>query len=413
MTIKIKKREIVNVLFYIAYVIIYLFSLEVFGMGDTNSRIRYYFLVISIIIGILILYYRKNNVLLNKNTYGRELLLSIFTSLIFLFFSILRARQAGMELNIRTYIQISLILFPALYVFCIVNSLSLQAIIKMMQVTLILLVIAYFSESGHSIFDFLNLYNWKTIDLLNSNSFTESNICSEAFLQLFIFFYYFKNMETDEKTKKILNFFSIVSFIFTILSFKRLGMLFAIVLVLLNKIIDFRGKISSKFTLLFAIFFTVLTIFYTNFMQGNIFPNVDVYTLTTGRNYILSLWENKNYISYGYGSSLLIIGRYLEMDLVQIYLELGTVCLFIFAYTIFKNAKEKVYSYLILFYTFFNMLTASSLPYSLGWIILLITVTCISSKKIENEKVVINARKQKLKKLFSIENKEYKNKVEK
>lgn len=408
MTIKIKKEEVVSVLFYITYVIIYLFSLEMFGMGDTNSRIRYYFLAISIIIGIVTLYYRNKRVIFNKKMYGRELLLSVFVSLTFLLFSIFQAKQVGIKLNIRTYIQISLILFPALYVFCIINSLSLKTIIKIMQVTLILFIIAYFSESGHSIFDFLNIYNWKAIDLLNSNSFTESNICSEAFLQLFIFFYYFKNMETDEKNKRILNLFSIVSFIFTILSFKRLGMLFAIILVLLSKIIDFRGKISSKFTFVFAIFFTVLTIFYTNFMQGNIFPSVDVYTLTTGRNYILSLWENKNYISYGYGSSMLIIGRYLEMDLVQIYLELGSACLFIFAYTVFKNAKEKIYSYLILFYTFFNMLTASSLPYSLGWIILLMTVTCISSKKVENEEIVINMKKQKLKKIFSIENNEHK-----
>ena len=135
-------------------------------------------------------------------------------------------------------------------------------------------------------------------------------------------------------------------------------------------------------------------------MMGQMFNNIDLFSLTTGRNYILSLWEAKNYFSYGYGTSLLVINRYLEMDLLQVLLELNIISVFIFCFCYFRVAKKSLYSFLIMFYAFSNMLTASSLPYSLGWILLFITVFCISSDKCEDEGIKININYNRYKKLF-------------
>lgn len=402
MLIKIKKKDIINVITYVIFLLTYLISLEKFGMGETNSRIRYYMLVLSIGIGVTTLFirYKKSFLQEKKKLYGKELLLIFFTSIVFLLVSISKAKQAEIDLNIRTYVQISLILLPALYAFCIVNIFSIKTIIHIMEFTLFVVIGAYFCEEGHTILDFFVIKNWTNISLIKSTSFTESHICSETFLQLFIFFYYFKNINNEKIDSKILNLSTVLSFIFTILSFKRLGMLFAISLVILEKLIDFRGKISSKFAIIFALFFTVITVFYTKFMQGYLFTDVDVFSLTSGRDYILSLWAKKDYLSYGYGSSMLLIGRYLEMDLVQIYLELNKISLYIFCYTIFKNAKQNIYSYIVMCYVFMNMLTASSLPYSLGWVLLLTTITCISSNKCNDEEINITIKKRKIKRLF-------------
>ena len=178
-------------------------------------------------------------------------------------------------------------------------------------------------------------------------------------------------------------------------------MLFAISIIVLEKIVDFKGKISPKFAWLFTILFTVGTILYTKFMQGEIFINIDVYKFSTGRDYILSLWEKKDYLSYGYGTSMLVIDRYLEMDLIQIYMELNIIALFVFCFAFFKIAGSKIYSILIMLYTFVNLLTASSLPWSLGWIILLLTVVLISSGKAEKEGYEFESKDTKYRKLFS------------
>ena len=52
-------------------------------------------------------------------------------------------------------------------------------------------------------------------------------------------------------------------------------------------------------------------------------------------------------------------------------------------------------------YTFVNLLTASSLPWSLGWIILLLTVVLISSGKAEKEGYEFESKDTKYRKLFS------------
>ena len=290
------------------------------------------------------------------------------------------AKNVGMSLNIRTFVQISLFLLPVLYSFTLINVIPMYKIYNMMQYTLIITIIVYFTEPVHPLLSFLSIDNWSAINFAKSVSFTESSLCSSVFMHLFLFFNYM-----DIKFKNELNhsrLFTILAFIFTLLSFKRLSILVSILFFVLRKV-----KINDQFPkytyLIMALLFTGATYVYTLFMQGKLFTFVDLYSFTTGRDYILSLWTKYNYLSYGYGTSLLIIGRYLEMDLVQIYLELNIVAVFLFCFGFFKITKNKSYALLILTYEFVNLLTASSLPSTLTWIILLITISSIGSGKTE------------------------------
>ena len=178
-------------------------------------------------------------------------------------------------------------------------------------------------------------------------------------------------------------------------------MLVAVCIIILNKMVDWRGFISKYFAPVMALLFTIATVLYTEFMKGNLFLGFDIYNFTTGRDYILSLWNQINYMSYGYGSSMVLIGRYLEMDLVQIYMELNIIAVFAFSYVYFKIAGENVYSILAMTYAFFNMLTASSLPGSLSWIIAFLTIASVSSDKCRQDNITINEEKSHVKKLFS------------
>ena len=394
--LKVKRKNLLTDVLYVLFVLCYLIVLLIWGMGSSFSQIRYYILIFATVVaGVSLILEKKSKI------YGKNLLLVVPLGLLFLAISLQRAREAQHALLFRTYVQISLIVLPALYAMFLLNLLKMESLIKLMEMTLICTVLVYFWEPGHGILDFLNIKNWMGISIIHSRSFTESDICSETFFNLFLFFNFYRNASGKEINSKYTKVFYNISLIFTVLCFKRLAMLVVVCVIILNKVIDWRGSISKHFAPVMALFFSIATVLYTELMKGNLFPGFDIYNFTTGRNYIFSLWQRKNYMSYGYGSSMVLIGRYLEMDLVQMYLELNIIAVFVFAYVYFKIARANVYSILIMTYAFLNMLTASSLPGSLSWIVAFLTIASISSDKCKQENMDINEEKSHIKKLFS------------
>ena len=264
----------------------------------------------------------KNNLIRLKN---KKLLSIIPLGMILVISSYLCAHKVGYSLSMRSLVQTSLVVLPALYVFIIANIFDENSIINLMKFTLIATIITYFTEPTHTISQFFILDNWTTMSF--SNSFLESSICAGTFLQLYLFFNYYCDIEG----KKELRIYKIAAFIFNLMSMKRLGMLFAFFMLVFTKFNYSKRSISKKAYLLIPLIFTAFTIFYTCFVKGDIdLFGIDAYKLTTGRTYILSLWRNKNYFSYGFGTAMLVINRYLEMDLVEIYLEMGAIVTFIF-----------------------------------------------------------------------------------
>lgn len=382
--LKVKKKDIITDFFYIQFTILYLFVLLVYGMGSPLSQIRYYILMIATLTaGITLILYK------NGLRYDKNMLLVIPLGILFLILSKQRASEVNHEILFRTYVQISLVVLPALYALFLVNLLKISTLIKLMQFTLICTIIIYFLEPGHGIIDFLNITNWMKISFIHSNSFTESDVCSELFINLFLFFNFYKNTIGKGINSKSLKICCRISFVFTILCFKRLAVLWVICILILNNFIDWKEKTSKYIVMLMPIVFTIATILYTEFMKGELFSGFDVYNFTTGRDYILSLWKMIDYVSYGYGSSMILIGRYLEMDLVQIYLEMNTFALLMFSYVFFKIAGRYTYSLMVMTYAFLNMLTASSLPGSLPWVITFITIASISSDKFRQDQIFL------------------------
>jgi len=278
----------------------------------------------------------------------------------------------------RTYTQIFLTISPALYAFILLNLLEKKSLFKVIKYLFVVSILLYFCEKGHRPFDFLVISNYST--LFSGHSFSESSLFSEVFLQLFLLFNYFVNIskDTDFKLSKG---YVIIAGIFTILCGKRLALLMVICIPFINFIFKKRSKKPvNNFLLLFIILlFVFATDIYTLALEHKIFTEFDIFTFSSGRDYILSLWAKYDYISYGYGSSLLLIDRYLELDLVEIILELDIYCLFLFCYVFFKTSKKTFYGFCIMGYSMLNMLTASSLPYSLGWIIIFVTLKLIEN----------------------------------
>lgn len=388
--LKISRTGLFNTFLFICFIVVYEYLIVFYNMGNEVSNWRYY--IFAAVTGVAFITYllEKRQAGKEKRIYGRELLYLIITAALFFIESVMICRRIGAQLPFRVYVQISLFLLPAMYAYVLINIFDMRKVYTLMKCVTIVTIIMYFFEPAHTLIKFLNINNWLNINLIHSISFTESHNFFDTFLQLFLFFNYFKYKVVDETQKKSMTFFCRLTLVFTFLSFKRLGLLFALLIILTRKLLNYDKNLKVP-DIVISLFFVFITIAYTKLLQGELFNFAynKLFNFTSGRNWFLQLWANKKYISYGYGSSMLVIGRYLEMDLTQIYLELNLICLFVYCYTFFKIPKKNLYANLVMLYVFFNMLTSSSLPWSIGWIVMFINVACISSKKYaeEGEKV--------------------------
>ena len=73
-------------------------------------------------------------------------------------------------------------------------------------------------------------------------------------------------------------------------------------------------------------------------------------------------------------------------------MELGIFALGIFSIVYFWIVRKNIYATIIMIYSFGNMLTASSLPGSLGWVLVFVLVSIIGQE--DNGKNVVFEQKQ-------------------
>ena len=367
-----------NMVFFAIYVLTYEFLVLNYNMGNSISRWRYYILAFVTIFSSISLLFVKRH----KKLIGKELLLMFIPAVLFLIFSFYKASVHDSAIHLRTFVQISMFLLPAIYAFNIINIFPREKIILLMEFAAVATIIMYFCEPKHTILQFFNPDNWVNISFLRSTSFTESHNFFDSFLQLFLFFFFFKDLVKNEKQKKTMSVFSKIMFVFAFISFKRLGILFLIFM------LCFGNKLKNKtfkknHALIVAVIVTIITVIYTKILQGELlnFDYDTLFNITSGRKWFLDIWAKTDYISYGYGTSMEIIGRFIEMDFVEIYLELNMLCLFAFAYCLLKIPKKSQYSTLILIYVVSNMLTSSSLPWTFGFIVMYATAALIGAEK--------------------------------
>lgn len=104
--------------------------------------------------------------------------------------------------------------------------------------------------------------------------------------------------------------------------------------------------------------------------------NLDKFTV--GRKWYFSIVEANRHLLNGYGSTTNILtnilgpGKYLEMDLVKIYIEMGPIILATFIYVYWKQIYNNVFSVIICFFLFINMLFSHSLTTFYAWILFFI-----------------------------------------
>lgn len=349
-----------------------------------GDNLKYLLVAAAVGVAILqILIFRIREKESRDYIFKKELIILLIICAIFLLYSGYLAHKLNVPIAKRTYVEILYLVIPALYAFCIVNTYDFNQIEKLMKITFWAYLILYMYSINIfavSINDILN------ISFINSTSYFESSIFAFPMLVLFFFFSYYRKKENNK-------YYWIGSFILTLLTFKRMIMVWAIVLFILDNIIELRVIVKKRWKYILAAIFIFATVIYYQALRdiglGKVIVDtlgVDLESGTMGRKWFLSLLLNRQYSTFGYGSSSIVLGdifsigdiKYLEMDLVKIYLELGIICLSIFTIYLWKITKDNLFSIVMMLSIFMNLLVSHSLTNPFEWTIVYLTIIYIS-----------------------------------
>lgn len=266
-----------------------------------------------------------------------------------------------------TFIGIFKIVVPAVIAYAIINVMEMQDIYKLMSILLILSFIGYLISK----IDVLSVSNIKQINFMTSSSPFEANFFSPTAMAFCLFFCFYRK-------KKSLTYLSVF---FTIMTFKRIMILYAIFLLLIGGLVQKR-KISSKVVSVFAVAFLVLSIFYIKLMRGECTDivkqliGIDVNTFVMGRAYFMQVII-RNFKSLGYMSST-VGHQSMEMDIPMIYTEMGFLSVIAIIFSLLDLVKHNMYNFLIIVFCLLELLTSHWLDIPYFWIVTYITIGCIT-----------------------------------
>ncbi len=374
-----------NAIFGLLLILIFVFY-SIFAL--TSSAIFYIFQknLVKILFGlsVILLVYKKANfreIKLERVFFG-GCILFLFIFLLSKFFEF----QSGI-INTKIIDGIFTMAFPLIIVLGVLNSLDSNEIYFCMVAILLVTFGAYFLEmylSGN-----MNVSAIKSISIKDSYSPFESHYFSGLSVGLAAYFSYFN------KDKK----WTILSFIFCFFTFKRIIILFAIILLFLPIVkTDLRVKSGNTIAFIMTAIFSLLGIGYTYMLMPQNISVLDSLTihyfglsitkLVMARDHLLGNLIYSGFVRAGIDSTFLF-SKDIEMDLVRLFLELGVAGVFAIVLYFWMLAKDNYFSYMFMLSIMMNLLFSHSIHSTLGWILKYIVILGIlldnNSEKI-NEK---------------------------
>lgn len=345
--------------------------------------LKYVFMILSILLLIFENRFieKQNPKKIYKKFFVKELKNINIVIFIFTFISLISI-LINQNYTTETIKEIFYLWIPGIYAFLLLNKLSIKDMDKYFTTLLICFIFGYYLE----IYDKLSISNFMDISYADSYSPFESAYVSGAFTSIFLYFLY-----RNSKLR------STISFIFVMLSFKRLSILFCIVISILYYVFDMKKNVCKKNIIIIKIIFIILPIiiyFYLrpqNIYYINTLFNIDLDKILMGRARIFNEVLESGFISYGYGSTTDLVLKifpedgHLHLDLVKIFMEMTVVGLIIFVNNIWNVAGRNRYAILIMMYEFLNLLTSHSLRGVFSWTITYLIIGIILKQSYRRE----------------------------
>lgn len=333
-------------------------------INNQNDDFKYIFLFINIL--YLICNYKRN-----KKLNQGKLLLNLLFFIVPLFIYSLFLQVLAHSFSFQTIKDFLYILSPILYVYLIVESeeegnFDFYFNVEFFAATLTFLLRAL---------PILTPSNILSISFLNSYSPFEGIGNADGFFVLF--FYYAINKKKSMKW---------ISFILLFLSFKRLHVVFAVMLIILQPFFEKNKdkKVNSLIFYLTIAFFlvspSVLSLIcnnnFENWFYNEFGMKLDAFTMgrVTTLNYVID--SNRTNLGLGSISDFLAKARMinpyladdLHNDIMRIYLEGTVVSLWLMVVNYFSLTKRNLYNYLMVLFAFLVMFSSHILTTCIFWI---------------------------------------------
>lgn len=360
----LNRAKITRPIVFIVYTL-FVGSIVIKILADRFSYINYYYPSWTIgrhvsyavlIAGLLVCFVLSKK---NFQLFFLEELKKIFLlGFLFLAISFLKSIYHG-GLQRETIDQLYFLISPALLAFLMVNILGYKYMDLLMKISLF--SVSFFYLIVH-IQDFFSLSSLLSIDFFSSRSVFEDSSTSGYFYGLMCYF-------TVVSNERKYSFFSVLM---VILTFKRINVLFSIVLLVVGYKIPFEKKIPSVITKVTSIFFIILPVGEYFILQPDKIDNFvnrilffDKKGLFMGRDFFFQQLINSGYRSLGLGSvtkALRQLGlRGLEMDALRMFMELGIIGVIALTVIFWSLTKNDLKKYMIMFLFFLNYSTSGQL----------------------------------------------------
>lgn len=262
--------------------------------------------------------------------------------------------------------------------FVVLNVLDSDTIYKCMCWILCGSLVAYvFFEIGVDLFTFAQI---KLISFATSYSPFESHYSSGMAVALCSYFSYYRK-------NKLMSFLALL---YSLLTFKRLLVVFSLFIYVLPLFYDVRKRLSRYPGNTMALGFIIITVLYYWYMLPqnqafleSLFQIESLSSFTSGRAaFFNKVYSGIRYVDYGFGSTEHFLGRSMEMDLIQILMEVSIVGLAVFSFQYWQFAGTTRFGLLYMTFNFLNMLTSHSVQNAFIWGIVLLTFVVVEEEQV-------------------------------
>lgn len=355
-----KVASTVNAVLFLVAVFVQIFTIQYESEGMI-SKLKYLVCGAGIGVGLLTMAWERT-----RPVMLRELGQVLSIVAVFLIITGLCILDTGYSNN-RTVIETMLMVLPIVYAFTIINTLKLRQIDACMMVILLASMTAYFANLhmglGQIISALLTMNPSASYSVLESSSFAGVSIA------LALYYLYFRRNKLG----------CVLSFIFVFLTFKRLAMVTALILLVLPRFLDCSKPVSRRTLRLTKVMIFVVSLAYfwlmtpavTFWMQT--YWNFDLNSFTMGRSWRFDLlWNNPDFVNTGLGSTWTFLNeRYgfsLEMDIVRLLIEVTPIGVAVLINNMFDLVRLNRYCFIVMLYLFFNLITSHSLANMFSWL---------------------------------------------
>lgn len=359
--------------FCLTYVLLGLTDGLLVSQGASSSsilvRLKYPCMLATIACGLLHMVLTRS-----ASIFRREFVQLFGVGAVFAFISAIEVIHTNSIGSTTTDDLLKLVL-PVLMAYAVLNTLSFEQIQGCMVVVLLSSIVGYICElvvGGITLADLTQSSTGAASTATSSP--LESSIFAGISITLCFYYCYYRS-------NKLL---TILSVVYAIATFKRVAMAFAIVALILPLLINVNKKVNKLWVWLLAALTLVLTGAYYLLLQpsrASLFETIfgqSQMDFTTGRSAFLTKLLRNGFTPFGFGSSTDVIGRPLEMDLIQIALELTPIALVVFVLAYWNICRENLYCIIIMIYEYSNFITSHSLNSNYKWGICFILIGMIT-----------------------------------